>query len=329
MEVVVNIPKVVAPAAAGGATEAGALAAAKAGGLAASVETTGLRALQTAENAVGVPDAIGIIQKETTGITKGVEILEQGIGDPERAMLEFVGRENIEMQTPTTETLLPGESPVEITPLSTEIQQSSAEHMQAWDKNNVPPDPRTEPDKYIDWMKNRRVEDKSFIVNEQLANNMKLWESEHTPPADTQSSDYKEWLAERNKYEAQRKDLFENQFDLRESQQAKEKGGMSEVEFMEKYNQLMLLRSQRDGLAQNLIALRASSNQNDVTRDSILKAEDTLRLLDTNIGTLQSVLLVDQIQSKSLMKSLVIPVAIGLSAVSGPVEQVASEGVDK
>ncbi len=94
---------------------------------------------------------------------------------------------------------------------------------------------------------------------------------------------------------------------------------------MRKYARLLQLRAITDKYAMNLQKLRVSAHKTPEYKAGLTQAEDQLESQRAEIDLLEGELQFDAIKSGSLWKQYIIPAAVGVAMVAGPMGAAANE----
>lgn len=282
----------------------------------AEIGTTAGEALNPISNAAEAVSGAEKAAPEAIQAAEGIEkTLAKGEAAPETAMENLLG---------APESGIPPETSIMDT-VSTEqrfseVQQSVKPQIAAWEKAN-PPGTDIQ-----GWIDQRLAAQRELTVNEITDRDISKWKNS---PAGQQSQSetpeaYEKRLAEqKNKLRQEN----ENQYDSMLRAQEEKRQGMSKEEFMRRYGELIRLRAAADQLAIRLNKIKTSPHLTPTRQDVINRAQAQLDDMRADIATRQAELQLDAINSRSIWKDLVIPVAVDSMMVASAIAPMTDEGI--
>lgn len=256
--------------------------------------------------------------------------LKTGTAAPEAAMENLVAShavkvENVGQAVNTKEIATPETSAINAEWAEqkyTEIFQTVKPQMEAWDKSHFP----GPGDDIPEWTNQRAAVEKQYTVDEAVSRDLEDWKFKHPEPDKVKDeTGHADWVKQLATQQEQSRQTNADSYERFLAQQEEKNRGMSKQEFMRKYARLLQLRAITDQYAMNLQRLRVSGYKTPEYKAGLTQAEAQLESQRAEIGLLEGELQFDAIKSGSLWKQYIIPAAVGIAMVAGPMAASANE----
>lgn len=238
--------------------------------------------------------------------------MAHGAAAPEKAMAELVATPDLGAK----DTGQVGTAKEVVSSILHSVQPQMTE----WDKSHLPGDD------IEGWIEQRAAAEKQFTVDEAVNRDLEEWKF-HNPEPDKVNDKvaHENWEKQLAAQQGQSRQANESSYEQFLAQQEEKNRGMSKQEFMRKYARLLQLRAITDKYAMNLQGLRVSAYKTPEYKAGLAQAEAQLESQRAEIALLEGELQFDAIKSGSIWKQFIIPAAVGIAMVAGPMGAAANE----